>query len=60
MGDGRVGVTLRQAQGDMVSLPNHPLTSILSHQRLCRNWGFEMFVILNEVKNLIISIESII
>ncbi|OGP76884.1 MAG: hypothetical protein A2V86_10895 [Deltaproteobacteria bacterium RBG_16_49_23] len=35
-------------------------TSFLPHQRLCRNVGIGMFVILNEVKNLMISTESII
>ncbi len=32
---------------------NFLLTFILSPQRLCRNEGDAMFVILNEVKNLI-------
>jgi hypothetical protein len=34
----------------MTKIPPHPT---LSPQRLCRNEGDAMFVILNEVKNLI-------
>ena len=37
-----------------------PLTLSLSPRRLCRNEGIGVFVILNEVKNLMISTESII